>query len=207
MKLKILSVCCFFLFFPIIVAGQCYLFLSLNSTSVSESSEDAHKFKAGSFHYLLSNGLGFLSSSQKDEVTMDVYAVGADSRPLILKKYLEHYNSPMADHADYIFKISQENGLDYRLLVAIAQQESNLCKKIPENSYNCWGWGIHSQGTLRFDSYEESIKTVAEGLKENYIDQGLREPEEIMRRYTPSSDGSWARGVRQFMDEMEENQW
>jgi hypothetical protein len=206
MKIKILSVCCFFLFFPIIILGQCYLLFSFAS-SPDKLSEDVHKFRTGSFHYLLSNGLGFLSSNQQEEVVVDVYAVGGDSRPLILKKYLEHYNSPMADYADYIFKVSQENGLDYRLLIAIAQQESNLCKKIPENSYNCWGWGIHSQGTLRFDSYEESIKTVAEGLKENYIDQGLREPEEIMKRYTPSSDGSWARGVRQFMDEMEENQW
>ncbi len=129
---------------------------------------------------------------------------GVDSRPVLLKQYLAYYHSPLEPYADYIFAISQKYDLDYRLLVAIAQQESNLGKKIPPGSYNAWGWGIHSRGTLGFSAWEEAIETVARGLREDYLNQGLTTPEEIMSKYTPLSDGSWAAGVGQFMAEIEE---
>ena len=129
-----------------------------------------------------------------------------DARPVIIKKYLEKYRSPMAPHADLIVSVSDQYGLDWRLLVAIAQQESNLGKKIPANSYNAWGWGVHSRGTLRFSSWEEAIKTVAKGIKEKYIDHGYTTPEEIMKKYTPLSSGSWAAGVNQFIEELETGQ-
>ena len=84
-----------------------------------------------------------------------------------------------------------------------SQQESNLCKKIPSGTFNCLGWGVHSKGTLGFSSFEEAIEVVSKGLKENYIDEGLLTPEEIMTKYTPHSDGSWAYGVNLFMNEIE----
>ena len=74
-------------------------------------------------------------------------------------------------------------------------QESTLCKNIPKNSYNCWGWGIYGNKITRFESYEQAIETVSKGLKENYIDQGLVTTYQIMQRYTPSSNGSWANAV------------
>jgi len=129
--------------------------------------------------------------------------VGADARPIIIRRYLSKYNSPLEPYADLIFQASQKYNLDYRLLVAIAQQESNLGKKIPANSYNAWGWGVHSQGTLGFSGWGEAIETVACGLREDYLGQGLVTPEQIMTKYTPLSNGSWAFGVRQFMGEME----
>ena len=129
-----------------------------------------------------------------------------DARPIIIKKYLEKYRSPMAPYANLIVATSDKYGLDWRLLVAIAQQESNLGKKAPANSYNAWGWGVHSQGTLKFSSWEEGIKTVAKGIKEKYIDKGYTTPEEIMAKYTPLSSGSWAFGVNQFIQELETGQ-
>jgi len=127
----------------------------------------------------------------------------ADARPIIIKKYLEKYQSPMFPFADLLVSVSDRYNLDWRLLVAIAQQESNLGKKIPEQSYNAWGWGIHSEGTLKFSSWEEAIETVARGIKENYVDKGFQTPEEIMSKYTPLSNGSWAFGVNQFLNELE----
>ncbi|MFH1840769.1 MAG: hypothetical protein ABH807_01270 [Candidatus Shapirobacteria bacterium] len=127
----------------------------------------------------------------------------ADARPLIIRKYLERYDSPLKPYADLIVKASDENRLDWRLLVAIAQQESNLGKKIPENSYNAWGWGVHSRGTLRFTSWEEGIVGVANGLKERYVDEGFTTADEIMAKYCPLSNGSWASGVNQFLEELE----
>lgn len=130
-------------------------------------------------------------------------ATTADARLEIIQQYLENYKSPLAPHAQDILDTSEKYGLDFRLLVAIAQQESNLCKKIPENSYNCWGWGVHSRGTLRFSNYKEAMDAVAKGIREEYIDKGYTTPEEIMAKYTPLSPGTWAVGVRQFLEEME----
>ena len=131
--------------------------------------------------------------------------VGAkDARPEIVRQYLEYYNSPLTPYSDFIIQTSDKYKLDYRLIPAIAQQESNLCKVIPPGSYNCWGWGIHSQGSLGFDSFEEGIDTVSRGLRTQYLDKGLGTVTEIMSKYNATSpDGAWAKGVSQFMDEME----
>lgn len=125
-----------------------------------------------------------------------------DAVPEIIKSYLSRYHSPLLPYADFLVENARAYRIDPRLLVGIAQQESNLCKKAPEGTFNCWGWGIHSRGTLGFSSYEEAITAVTKGLAENYFGAGLTTPEEIMGIYTPLSDGSWARGVQQFIDEM-----
>lgn len=130
-------------------------------------------------------------------------ATAADAREEIIRQYLEKYKSPLLPYAAQILEASDKYGLDFRFLVAIAQQESNLCKKIPADSYNCWGWGIHSRGTLRFQGYPEAIETVARGLREDYFNKGYTTPEEIMGKYTPLSPGTWAKGIRQFLEEME----
>ena len=51
---------------------------------------------------------------------------------------------------------------------------------------------------MRFSSYEEAIETVAAGIKRNYVDTGLITPEDVMKKYTPSSNGSWANAVTYF---------
>lgn len=126
-----------------------------------------------------------------------------DARPVIIKQYLEEYGSPMAPYADLIFQISDEYGLDYRLMIAIAQCESNLCRKSPPDSYNCWGF---ENGETRFLSWEQAIRQVAKTLKEDYYDEGLITPEEIMPKYAPPSvekGGPWAKCVNQFFEELE----
>lgn len=140
---------------------------------------------------------------EKNDIKITEQISSDDARPLIIKKYLEKYKSPLLPYADLIFQLSKDYGYEYYWIVAIAQQESNLCKKIPDDSYNCWGYGIHKKGTLRFDSYELSIKSYAEYLKREYFDKGLNTPELIMKKYCPHSNGSWAKGVHQFIDEME----
>ena len=154
-----------------------------------------------------SNNLVVLASSDgnSDENTQNLSSeiVYEDARPVIIRKYLEKYKSPLVPYADVIFQLSETYGFEYYWIVAIAQQESNLCKKIPENSFNCWGYGIHKRGTLRFENYELALRSYAEYLKREYFDKGLNTPELIMKKYCPSSNGSWARGVQQFIDELE----
>ena len=143
------------------------------------------------------------SSGEKNNLKISEQISMDDARPVILKKYLEKYKSPLLPYADLIFQLSENYGYEYYWIVAIAQQESNLCKKIPDDSYNCWGYGIHKKGTLKFDNYELSIRSYAEYLKREYFDKGLNTPELMMKKYCPSSNGSWAKGVQQFIDEME----
>ncbi|MDD3002349.1 MAG: hypothetical protein PHS06_00575 [Candidatus Shapirobacteria bacterium] len=151
-----------------------------------------------------SNEKVVIESAAEDtkNISVDATVSGADARPMLIKKYLEKYNSPMAPYSDLIFQISEDYGFEYYWIVAIAQQESNLCKKAPEGSYNCWGYGIHKKGTLKFDGYELAIKSYAEYLKREYFDKGLNTPELMMKKYCPSSNGSWANGVNQFIEEL-----
>lgn len=127
----------------------------------------------------------------------------ADGRPLLIKNYLNKYKSELEPYSQLIVDISDKYSLDYRLLVAIAQQESNLCKRIPVNSYNCWGFGIYGNKVTRFDSYPQALEKVAKSLKRDYFDKGLTTPEAIMAKYTPPSQGSWAAGVSAFLSELE----
>lgn len=129
--------------------------------------------------------------------------VADDARPILIRKYLEKYKSPLVPYSDMIFKLSETYGFEYYWIVAIAQQESNLCKKIPENSYNCWGYGINSTGTLKFENYELALKSYAEYLRTAYFDKGLNTAELIMKKYCPHSNGSWAYGVNHFIEEIE----
>lgn len=128
----------------------------------------------------------------------------ADARPEIIRQYLEKYNSPLVPHADLLVQVADKYDFDYRWMVAIAQQESNLCKKIPYESYNCWGWGIYGDKVTRFDSYEQAIIKIAPQFKEIFL-KGMHteDPHQVMETYTPPSQGSWANGVLQFFNDLE----
>ncbi|MDD2483159.1 MAG: hypothetical protein PHE32_01735 [Candidatus Shapirobacteria bacterium] len=146
--------------------------------------------------------VGSAGEIENKDISVNTIATGADARPMLIKKYLEKYNSPLVPYSDLIFELSETYGYEYYWIVAIAQQESNLCKKAPEESHNCWGYGIHKNGTLKFDNYELAIKSYAEYLKRQYFDKGLNTPELMMKKYCPSSNGSWANGVNQFIEEL-----
>lgn len=127
----------------------------------------------------------------------------SDGRAANLKSFFRKYNSPLYDSAETIVSVSDQYHFDYRLLPAIAMQESNLCKYIPEDSHNCWGWGIYGNTALKFSSYDEAITVVAKGIKEEYLDKGLLTASAIMEKYTPASNGSWAHGVNTFLRALE----
>ncbi len=128
-----------------------------------------------------------------------------DAREVLLANFLARYDSPLKPYDEYAHKIvviSDKYNIDFRLLPAIAMQESNLCKVIPPGTYNCLGFGIHKRGTLGFDNYEDAFDRAGRELKANYIDRGLVTPKQIMSKYTPSSNGSWAESVNQWMSEI-----
>jgi len=135
---------------------------------------------------------------QRASITLETEA--RDARIDVLEEFFIRHDSPLVGYGKEFVVVADEYELDYRLLPAIAMQESNLCKKAPENSHNCWGFGIYGGKVTRFANYNEAIDTVAKGLARNYVANGLVQPSEIMTKYTPGSNGSWADGVNFFMD-------
>lgn len=182
---------------PIALAVSVFSLVFISSKTVPES----HTVLAANSENV--QGMNIFASLPNTIPSVDAVIGAEDARAAIIREYLRRYNSPLEPHAEYIVEIADENELDFRLITAIAQQESNLCKRIPEGTYNCWGWGIHSRGTLGFSSFEEGIRVVSEGIKREYINKGYTTPEEIMKKYTPLSNGSWAFGVRTFLEDME----
>ena len=134
-----------------------------------------------------------LQNGFKDKV------IAKDARAELLASYFRKYNSELTPFAQNIVDAADQYQIDYRLVPAIAMQESNLCKVVPDNSYNCWGFGIYGDQVKHFPNYESAIETVTKTLASDYKSEGLITPEQIMKKYTPGSHGSWASGVSEFM--------
>lgn len=119
-----------------------------------------------------------------------------------LKQFLLKYDSPLAEYTDFLIETADTYKLDHRLLPAIAMQETNLCKKAKEDSHNCWGYNVTGGNYKFFDNYEQAIDTVGKTLAKYRDSHNLVTPEEIEKRYTPSSNGSWAESVNFFMERL-----
>ncbi len=188
----------FFTIAPITLGVSLFSLISLNKISKEEMTETEY-----SVFSVPKSGVRVYASLPNTIPSVGGDVGTADARVELVRQYMNRYNSMLEPYSSYLVQTADKYGLDYRLVPAIAQQESNLCKIIPPESHNCWGWGIHSKGSLGFTTYEEAIETVAKGIREEYIDKGYKTTEDIMSKYTPLSNGSWARGVNQFMSDME----
>lgn len=125
-----------------------------------------------------------------------------DGRAERIREFLATYNSPLEPYAQQIVDDADKWGLDYRLVVSIAMQESGLCRHEIANSHNCWGFGIYGNKVEYFASYGDGIDTVTKALATRYKQRGLVTPNQIMTMYTPSSNGSWAFSVNYFMNQL-----
>lgn len=193
---KLIFILVFFTLTPIALAAS-----SLSLVSIANS-QNQNSQKTNFLDNPIS-GARVYASLPTNITSISFKIVEADARSEIIRNYLAINNSPLTPFADYIVKTADKYGIDWRLTTAIAMKESGLCKVIPEGSYNCWGWGIHSAGTLKFSSFEEGIETVTKGLKENYIDIGLDSVEKIMTKWIPHSpNGAWAEDVKIYLNKL-----
>ena len=157
--------------------------------------------------------LGTTQSAFNHEVESELNGVKSiveteDARATLVASFLERYNSPLQPYAYYgqvFVNLADKHEFDFRLLPAIAMKESNLCKRIPPESFNCLGFGVHERGTLTFESYEANFTRAARELKMYYIDEGLKTPSEIATKYLSGDKELWADTVNQFMTEMRYN--
>jgi|SRR3989344_1711065 len=189
---KILLLASFFAFAPILIfASILYLlFLAYHQKDTSVLSQNS------------TNRVAFAALPSAENVLWD-QITAMDSRVEIVRQFFEKYKSPLEPFAQSVIDAADQYDLDFRLIPAIAMQESNLCHKIILESYNCWGFGIYGKKVTRFTSYPEAIETVTKTLAKNYKQKGLETAEEIMSKYTPSSNGSWADSVNYFMDQLQ----
>ena len=189
----------FFTITPIALGTSLFSLISLNNLS----GKNVESVTSREVSVYPKSGARVFASLPTNLPSVGGEATAMDARPELVRQYLAYWGSPLEPYSNFIVETADRYELDYRLTTAIAQQESNLCKIIPPGSNNCWGWGIHSAGSLGFDSFEEGIETVSAGLRDEYLNKGFGTVEEIMSKYTPLSNGSWAAGVTKFISEME----
>ena len=134
-----------------------------------------------------------------DNNTSSISVNPQDARAKALDSFFAKYNSPLVGHAQIIVDEADKNKIDYRLLPAIAMQESTLCKKIIKDSYNCWGFGIYGGKVTKFVSYDAAIIKITSTLAKKYVQKGYVSPKEIVQKYTPGDTGKWPEVVNLMM--------
>ncbi len=128
----------------------------------------------------------------------------SDSRAVRIDRVMELFNCPMAGLGDTFVKKADENNIPYWVTAAIAFQESSCGKNTPKadgvDSYNAWGWATYGDSIYKFDDYEQGIDVVSKYLAKKFYSVGTTDLCEIMKTYTPPSNGSWCKGVGYFGD-------
>lgn len=123
-----------------------------------------------------------------DEATAQKLRVNQQKADAI-DAYFRERGMPLAGTGMKMVVEAEKNGIDWRLLPAIAVRESTggkfACKKV---TYSFFGWGSCK---INFDSPEEAIETVAHNLGGNnpktVNHYGDKNTKEILRAYNPPS--------------------
>src|SRR5947207_2696390 len=118
MKKLILTIL-FFIFTPTVVLYLTF-FLLLN-TFAHQAKHDDSNFKVAFA------ALPYSSGVVKSKIVSD------DARIFLVKNFFKKYKSELLPFAKDVVSYADKYDLDYRLIPAIAMQESTLCKKAPKN--------------------------------------------------------------------------
>ena len=151
------------------------------------------------------NKYSIFSSKPLTALASSTNLFGGDPKVATLEKIFDAYNCPLKGYGKTFVKEAEKHGIPYWLVAAIAFQESSCGKITPkiesgEETYNAWGWGVWGKHVKSFESWEDGIITVSRYLGDNFFNRGVTDTCEIMKIYTPPSDGSWCRGVNYFGD-------
>lgn len=187
-----------FLWFPLTMA-----FLIVNLSLLAFSRQDNNNYPNVS---PLSEASWQITASAGSGQVLSASVIPADARALLLQEFLERNDSPMAPYANLIVQEADKNGLDFRLLVAIAMCESNLGKRMPSaDSYNAWGIAVYNgepgEGRRFAGGWPEAIVWVSNFFKEKFYDSGVYDLKDIGAIWAPPSveNGySWTYCVETF---------
>lgn len=122
-----------------------------------------------------------------------------------IDRYLKGKGSPLSGYGKSFVSAGRRYGVSPALLVAIAGAESSF-GKIESGTNNSFGWGPGYD----FASREAGINAVAKGLKQNYLNKGLRSIAAIGAKYAPGKaandptglNSHWTKNVTQFYKEL-----
>ncbi|KKR62008.1 MAG: hypothetical protein UU01_C0012G0003 [Parcubacteria group bacterium GW2011_GWA2_40_37] len=109
-----------------------------------------------------------------------------DQKVAAIDRYFRERDMPLEGMGMKMVLEAEKNGLDWRLLPAIAIQESTAGKNMfaPNNPF---GWGKK----IKFDSFDQAIETVARNLGGNNPNTDHhyagKTTEEILKTYNPPS--------------------
>ena len=120
-----------------------------------------------------------------------------DNRAERLENYFAAKTSPFAGKAENFVAVADKYDIDWTLLPAIANLESQLGEQVPAFSYNPYGW---NNGNYRFGSWEAANEIVANGLRTRYAPTGIITPSRIGRMYAASP--TWAVRVAKYQLEI-----
>ncbi len=136
------------------------------------------------------------------EATSTIYA--KDSRAQRINEVFRMFKCPMEGLGESFVYEADKNNIPWWLAASIAFQESSCGKNTPKiagmETYNAWGWAVYGDTVKSFSSFEKGIGTVSGYLYDQFISRGVTDVCEIMKIYTPPSNGSWCSGVQHFAD-------
>jgi len=117
-------------------------------------------------------------------------------------RVLDRYDAPLKTEVDSFLNACISYEINCYLLPSIAGVESTFGKHLLPGGYNPFGWG---GGYLYFDSWQEGFFTVAEGIREKYLNYGLTSVEAIAPVYAPPSK-TWAGKILMYMQMFKEEE-
>ena len=120
-----------------------------------------------------------------------------DDRAERLDSYFGAKGSPFAGKGANFITVADKYDIDWTLLPAIANLESQLGKAVPAYSFNPYGW---NNGKYHFGSWENANEVVANGLRTRYAPTGVITPARIGRMYAASP--TWATRVARYQFEI-----
>lgn len=182
------------LLFFILTPGM--LFVSLNLLTVHQ-----HKLGVLGLSTIRQEPFAYAALPTMDTV-FEGSATLTDKRETNLSDYFSYYHSPLKPYANEIVSRADKYGIDYRLLPAIAMQETGLCKTALQAApYNCWGWGIWGKKVTSFHSYQEAIDTISRYFA-NRKEKGIDNLDAIGSIYNPGNTNHWKENVAYVMDQL-----
>jgi hypothetical protein len=131
-----------------------------------------------------------------------------DKRTFVLERYFSANNSPLAGHAQDFVDACEKFGApnDCLVVVAIAKNESNLCKYyMSAEMRNCWGYGGPGIHRWTFDSFKEGIYQVTDILVNKYGIEYMVDPRKMQRTFcgaNPSCE-TWGGKILTIMDSID----
>jgi hypothetical protein len=115
-----------------------------------------------------------------------------DPKVAQIEQFLRDKKSPLSDYAGLIARMP-----NYRLILGIAQAESNLCKRTDRN--NCWGIG--PGGPWSYDDISNSLYHV-NYLLDRYQSLGMDRPENMVNTYVGYHNPNWIQAVNDIFIEL-----